>query len=389
MKINKIYFDNAATTKVDKNVLKSMMPYFSNSFGNSSSIHSYGQKAEGSVLKSRDIIAKFLNCRSNEVIFTSGATEANNTVLKGVFFDFKGHLITSAFEHPCVLETAKYLQKNGVEVDFVRPEKNGIIDSKKVLSLIKDNTRLVSIMYANNEIGTIQPIGHIGKKIRELNQNRQNKVFFHTDAVQATQFLQMNVERLYVDFLSMSSHKIYGPKGMGAFYVRKETRLKPLFHGGHHEYGLRAGTLNVPGIIGFSRAIELIASEEHKKDILNIQKIRDYVVKEVLKIDGTILNGDRELRIPNNANFLFKNVEGESLLLKLDMKGIAISTGSACASGSLSPSHVLLSMGIKPESAHGSMRISLGKYNTIDEAKYFVKELKKIVKELRKYSPLK
>lgn len=389
MNTNKIYFDNAATTKVDKNVLKSMMPYFSCFFGNSSSIHLYGQKSEGAVLKSRDIIAKFLNCKSNEIIFTSGATEANNTILKGVFFDFKGHLITSAFEHPCVLEVAKYLQKNGVKVDFVRPEKNGVIDSKKVLSLIKEDTRLVSLMYVNNEIGTIQAVPHIGKKIRELNQNRQHKVFFHTDAVQATQFLQMDVERIYVDFLSMSSHKIYGPKGVGVFYASKETRLKPLLLGGHHEYGLRAGTLNVPGIVGFGKAIEMIGSEIHKKDVLNIQKIRDYIVKEVLKIEGSSLSGDNNLRIPNNANFLFKNVEGESLLLKLDMKGIATSTGSACASGSLSPSHVLLSMGIKPEDAHGSLRVTLSKYNTMDEAKYFVKELRKIVKELRKYSPLK
>ncbi len=389
MKLKKIYFDNAATTEIDKDVLKSMMPYFSNYFGNPSSIHSFGQRAEGAVLRSRDVIAKFLNCKSNEIIFTSGATESNNTILKGIFFDFKGHLITTAFEHPSVLETAKYLQKNGVEVDFVFPEKNGIIDYKKVLSFIKSNTRLISIMYVNNEIGTIQPVAKIGKKLREINQSRKDRVFMHTDAVQATYFLQMNVERLYVDLMSISSHKIYGPKGVGAFYVRKEAKLKPFIHGGHQEYGLRAGTLNVPAIVGFAKAIELISNKSHKVNVLKIQKIRDYLIKEVLKIDMVSLSGDSALRVPNNANFLFKNIEGESLLLKLDMGGISCSTGSACASGSLSPSHVLLSMGIKPEDAHGSLRISLGKYNEMEEVKYFVSNLEKIVKELRGYSPLK
>lgn len=383
----KIYFDNAATTQVDKNVLSAMMPFFSKDFGNASSIHSFGQKAEGAVLKARDIIANFLNCKSNEIIFTSGATESNNTILKGIFDDYKGHMITSSIEHPCVLETAKFLQKKGVRIDFVNPEKNGIIDYKKVLSLIKDDTRLISIMYVNNEIGTIQPIARLGKEISELNQKRNNKIIFHTDAVQATYFLQMDVQRLYVDAMSLSSHKIYGPKGVGALYLKNNIKINPLFHGGNQEYGKRSGTLNVSGIVGFGKAVSMIEDKDHEKILLNIKKIRDYIIKEILKIPNTSLNGDIEQRVVNNASFLFKNVEGESLLLKLDMSGIAVSTGSACASGSLSPSHVLLAMGIKQEDAHGSARITLSKYNNIEEAKYFVKEIKKIVKELRIYSP--
>ncbi len=386
--LNKIYFDNAATTPVDKGVLKEMLPFFSNYFGNASSIHGFGQRAEAEVLKSRDILAKFLNCSSNEIIFTSGATESNNIVLKGVFSDFKGHLITTLIEHPAILETAKFLQSCGAEVTFINPEKNGIVDYKKIISSIKDNTRLVSIMYVNNEIGTIQPIAKIAKIINELNQKRTNKVLFHSDAVQGTYFLQMNVSRLYVDMLSISSHKIYGPKGIGALYLKRGINFTPLIHGGHQEYGMRSGTLNVPNIIGFAKAISLIMKKEHKNHIQKIKNIRDYIIKETLKIKGVSLGGDRELRIENNANFLFENVEGESLLLRLDMKGMACSTGSACASGSLSPSHVLLAMGIKPENAHGSLRISLGKHNTMEEARYFIAELKKIVKELRNYSPL-
>lgn len=384
----KIYFDNAATTQVDPDTVKIMAKYFVNDFGNASSIHSFGQNAEASVLKARDVISSFLNCKSNEIIFTSGATESDNMILKGVFSDYKGHVITTSIEHPAILETAKFLAKKGVEVTFIDPEKNGIVDYKKVLGAIKENTKLVSIMYVNNEVGTIQPIAKIGKEIKELNQKRDEKIIMHSDAVQATYFLQMDVERLYLDAMSISSHKIYGPKGIGVLYIKKGIKLMPLFHGGAHEYGFRSGTLNVPAILGFSHAISKIQSKQHEKEVENIEKIRNYLIKEVLKIENTSINGDLEMRIPNNANFLFKNVEGESLLLKLDMVGVACSTGSACASGSLSPSHVLLAMGIKPENAHGSLRISLNKHNTMIEAKYFVTELKKIVKQLRAYSPL-
>jgi cysteine desulfurase len=389
MTTKKIYFDNAATTHVDKRVFEAMKPYFSDKFGNASSLHSFGQKAESAVLEAKDIISNFLNCKADEIIFTSGGTESNNTVLKSVFNDYQGHLIVSAFEHPSVLDTAKFLSKKGVEVTFIEPEESGIIDYQKVLVAIRPNTRLISIMYVNNEVGTIQPIGKIGKALIDINQKRKEKVLFHTDAVQATYFVAMDITRLRVDFLSMSGHKIYGPKGVGVLYVKDGIKVTPLLHGGHQENGVRAGTYNVPSIVGFGRAITLLESSEHTKEIAKIQKLRDSLMNEVLKIEGVSLNGDKVSRLPNNANFLFKNIEGESLLLKLDMEGVACSTGSACASGSLQASHVLLSMGIKPENAHGSLRISIGKDNTMKDINHFISVLKKIVEELRSFSPLK
>lgn len=389
MATKKIYFDNAATTYVDQRVLKAMLPYFSNDFGNASSLHSLGQKAEAAVLKTKDIIADFLNCQAEEVIFTSGGTESNNTVLKGVFSDYQGHLITTAFEHPSVLDTAKFLSKRGVEVTFIKPELNGVVDYQKVLKAIKSNTRLISIMYVNNEIGTIQPIGKIGKELVEINKDRKEKILFHTDAVQATYFVPMDISRLRVDFLSMSGHKIYGPKGIGVLYIKNGIKITPLLHGGHQENGFRAGTYNVPLIVGLGKAISLLTSPEHIKEVVEIKKLRDSLMTKVLKIKGATLNGDKISRLPNNANFLFKNIEGESLLLKLDMEGVACSTGSACASGSLQASHVLLSIGVKPENAHGSLRLTIGKDNTIKDIDHFVDVLKNIVKQLRSFSPLK
>ena len=387
--MKKIYLDNAATTPVDTLVLKAMLPYFIDDFGNASSIHSFGQKAEAAVLKAKDIIARFLDSRPEEIIFTSGATESSNTVLKGLFSDYKGHLIVSTLEHPCVLETAKFLKFKGVEVSFIKPEKNGIIDYKKVLKAIKKNTRLISIMYANNEIGTIQPIGKIGKKLEEINKQRENRILFHSDAVQAVYFLPMSIKRLRVDFLSISGHKIYGPKGVGVLYIKKEIKITPLIHGGHQENNLRAGTYNVPAIVGLGKAISLLGGPVHQRSIHKIKKLRDNLIQSVLKIKGAYLNGDLDARLPNNANFLFKNVEGESLLLRLDMAGIAVSTGSACASGSLEPSYVLLSMGIMPEDAHGSLRISIGQNNTQQDINKFVQVLKKEIENLRKFSPFK
>jgi len=385
----KIYFDNAATTHVDSRVLKAMLPYFSDNFGNASSLHSWGQTAEAAVLKSKDIVADFLNCSSREIIFTSGGTESNNTVLKGVFNNYQGHLITTAFEHPSVLETANFLKAKGVKVTFIKPESNGLIDSQRILNAIQEDTKLISIMYVNNEIGTVQKIGQIGKKLREINQVRKNKILFHTDAVQATYFTPMDINRLKVDFLSMSGHKIYGPKGIGVLYIKDGIKITPLMHGGHQENGWRAGTYNVPAIVGLAKAISLLNTEEHQQKIKKIRKLRDSLIEKVLKIKGASLNGDQESRLPNNANFLFKNVEGESLLLKLDMEGVACSTGSACASGSLQASHVLLAIGVKPENAHGSLRITIGKDNTMADINHFVQVLKKIIRELRQFSPLK
>ncbi len=385
----RIYFDHAATTPVDQKVAKAMQPYFSDLFGNASSLHSFGQEAEAAILNSKDIIANFLNCQAKEIVFTSGGTESNNTVLKGVFSDFKGHLITSAFEHPSVLNTAKFLKSRGVDLTFIQPETNGLIDPQKVLRAIKSNTRLISIMYANNEIGTIQSIAKIGKKLEELNKKRTNKVLFHTDAVQATYSLSLDVRRLRVDFLSISGHKIYGPKGIGILYFKDGIRINPLLHGGHQENGFRSGTYNVPAIVGVAKAISLLNTSAHNKTVARIKKLRDLLIEKVLKIEGVSLNGDQTSRLANNANFLVHNVEGESLLLKLDMEGVACSTGSACASGSLQPSHVLLAIGIKAENAHGSLRVTLGRDNTIKDINYFVKTLKKIIKELRLISPLK
>ncbi|MCD4704585.1 cysteine desulfurase [bacterium] len=387
--MKQIYFDNAATTPVDKEVLKAMEPYFLVEFGNASSIHNFGQRAEAAILKSKDIIADFLKCQAQEIIFTSGATESNNTVLKSVFVDFKGHLITTLFEHPAILETAKYLSQNGVDVTFIKPEKNGLIDSQKVLKAIKKETRLISIMYVNNEIGTIQPIGKIGKELVEINKKRENPVLFHTDAVQAMYFLPMQIDRLRVDFMSISGHKIYGPKGMGLLYIKDGLKLKPLLHGGHQENGARAGTYNVPGIVGLGKAVELLSKAEHQKELIRIEKLGNYLIEKVMELEGVSLNGDPQNKLPYNSNFLFKNVEGESLLLKLDLAGIACSTGSACASGSLSASHVLLAIGIPHEEAHGSLRISLGKMNDKSDIDYFLEILSKSLTELRSFSPFK
>lgn len=395
--MNKIYFDHAATTNVDQRVLEAMLPYFSDEFGNASSLHSFGQEAEAAVLKAKDILADFLHCEAKEIVFTSGGTESNNTVLKSVFNDYQGpvspsqggHLITTAFEHPSVLDTAKFLKSRGVDVTFIQPESNGLIDPQKVLEAIKEDTRLISIMYVNNEIGTVQPIGTIGKKLEEINQKRENKILFHVDAVQATYFMPMDITRLRVDFLSISGHKIHGPKGIGVLYVKDGIKIIPLLHGGHQENGFRAGTYNVPAIVGLGKAVSLLKTPEHLKEVKKIKELRDILIKEVLKIKGTVLNGDVESRLPNNANFLFQNVEGESLLLKLDMEGVACSTGSACASGSLQASHVLLAIGVKPEDAHGSLRVSIGKENTLKDIKYFGNVLKRIITELRSFSPLK
>jgi len=271
--MNKIYFDNAATTYVDQRVLKAMLPYFTNEFGNASSLHSFGQEAEAAVLKAKDIVSGFLNCQAHEIIFTSGGTESNNTVLKSVFSDYQGHLITSAFEHPSVLDTAKFLKTRGVNITFIKPESNGLIDFQKVLNAIQDDTRLISIMYVNNEIGTIQPIGKIGKELLEINKNRENKILFHTDAVQATYFAPMDITRLRVDFLSLSGHKIYGPKGIGVLYIKDGIKITPLLHGGHQENGFRAGTYNVPSIVGLAKAVSLLNTSEHEKEVEQIKKL--------------------------------------------------------------------------------------------------------------------
>ena len=376
----KVYLDNAATTPVDKEVLKAMEPYFCDIFGNASSLHSFGQEASKAVEKARNKIADFLNCSAQEIIFTSGATEANNIAIKGVI-NSKDHIITSTIEHPSVLETCQNLEKKGIEVSYIKPNSDGIIKVEDIEKKIKNNTKLISIMYANNEIGTIQNI----KKIGELAKNK--KIIFHTDAVQAINHLDVDVQKLNLDLLSLSGHKIYGPKGIGVLFVKKGTKINKIQHGGHHESNLRSGTLNVPAIVGLGKAVEMILITRDKNNI-NIKKMRDYALELIQKkIKNIKLNGDLEKRLPNNLNISFMNVEGEALLLGLDLAGIAISTGSACSSGSLEPSHVLMSIGLSHEQAHGSLRITFGKQNTQQEIEYMVEELIKLVEKYRNMAP--
>jgi len=385
-----IYLDYAATTPVDKEVLKAMTPYLKKDFGNPSSLHRFGQKTRSAIDEARKKVAKFLNCSESEIIFTGSATEANNLAIFGVVRalkkkEIKPHIITTKIEHHAVLHPFEELKKEGVEVSFIAPNKEGIVEIDDIQKAIKENTVFISIMYANNEIGTIQPIQKIGKLIARLNKNRKHKIYFHTDAVQAVNYLDCNVKELGVDLLTLSAHKIYGPKGVGALFVKQGTPIEPIIYGGGHEFGLRSGTENVAGIVGLGKAIELV--EKHKNDIKRIKKLQDKIIEEVLKIPNTRLNGSREKRLPNNVNISISGVEGESLVIALDQYGIAVSTGSACSSKDLKPSHVLLAIGLSPKEAHGSLRITLGRFTTEEEVDYFLKILPKVVKRLREISP--
>ena len=336
----RVYLDNAATTKVDKEVLKEMQPYFNEKYGNASSLHSFGREAKEALEKSREVIARSINALTEEIIFTSGGTESNNIALKGLFFNNKekNHIITSKIEHDAIFETCKFLEKNGAKVTYLNVDRSGLIDFEQLKKEINEKTLLVSIMHANNEIGTIQDIEKIGKLCRE------KKVLFHTDAVQSYCKEKIDVKKQNIDLMSLSAHKIYGPKGVGALYIRKELRNKigVFLHGGGHEFGLRSGTENIAGIVGMTKAVEVCQKNFNNKEI---NALRDKLIKEVLKIPETFLNGHTEKRLSNNANFIFKAIEGESLVLMLDEKGIAASTGSACSSKSLEPSHVLLALG--------------------------------------------
>lgn len=395
--MNKIYLDYAATTPVDEKVLKAMLPYFSRSFGNAMSIHSFGQEALQAIDKARSQAAEFFNCEPPEIIFTSSATEANNLAIKGVLKSYyakpenkniKPHIITTQFEHHCVLDACRMAEKDGLaEITYLPVNKDGVVKVSDVKKALKPNTILVSVMYVNNEIGTVQPIAEIGNLIKKTNgAKKPMKLVFHTDATQAVNYFDCDVKKLGVDLLSMSAHKIYGPKGVGLLYVKKNTPLKRIQDGGDQEYKLRAGTHNVPGIVGLGAAIELVhgsRSAAHSK----ILSLRNYLIKRVLKeIPKAYLNGSSEKRSPNNANFRFDSVEGEGLILSLDMDGIAASTGSACSSGALDPSHVLLALGLKHEQAHGSLRLTLGKNTTKKELDHTVTKLKEITKRLRQIS---
>ncbi len=389
-----IYLDYAATTPVDKEVLKTMLPYFSDNFGNASSLHNFGEVAHVAVEKAREETANFFEADNQEVIFTSGATEANNLAIKGVVRSYhkknnlKPHIITTSFEHHCVLNTVKSLEKDGlIEATFINPQKDGVIKVEDIEKAIKKNTILISVMYVNNEIGTLQPIAKIARLIKKI--KKENYPLFHTDATQALSYFNCNVKKLGVDLLSMSAHKIYGPKGVGVLYVKKGTPIKKIQDGGKQENGLRSGTINSTGIVGLGKAISMLKNKDTVKDNQKIKELRNYFIQRVLKeIPKTKLNGSKIKRSPNNINFSFESVEGESLIMMLDAEGIATSTGSACSSGSLQPSHVLLSIGLKPEQAHGSLRITLGKQTTKKEIDITVKKLKKIIQKLREVAGL-
>lgn len=380
-----IYLDNNATTQTDEEVLKAMLPYFVENYGNPSSIYKIGRENRKAVEEARKKVATALNCEPDEIYFTSGGSEADNTAIRGIAYQYQkkgNHIITSKIEHPAVLETCKQLEKEGFEVTYVGVKENGILDLEELKSDIKPTTILISVMFANNEIGTIQPMQEIGKIAQK------HHIFFHTDAVQAVGSVSIDVKALHIDALSLSAHKFYGPKGIGALYMKKDIQFGKLINGGHQEKNKRAGTENVPGIVGLGKAIELAYEnlEEHNK---TIQALRDYYVAQVEeKIPYIHINGDRKKRLPGNSNISFRFIEGEGLLLNLDLKGICASSGSACTSGSLDPSHVLLAIGLPHEIAHGSLRISIGKYNTKEEIDYVVENLVEIVGRLREMSPL-
>ncbi len=377
-----MYFDYAATTPVDKRVIKAMLPFFDEKFGNPSSLHSFGSKPKEALEKSRSIIARAIKANPEEIIFTSSATESNNTALKGVAFAKKsGHILVSSIEHDCVLNASKWLSKNGFEVEFLPVDKYGIVDPKEVEKRIKENTILVSVMHVNNEVGTIQPIEAIGKICKKHN------VYFHSDAAQS--FGKIPVDVTNIDLLTISSQKIYGPKGAAALFVKNGTEIEPLLHGGGQEKGLRSSTENVPAIVGFAKAAEicLLTMEKEQK---RLTELRDKIIDKLTKeIPNCYLNGHRTKRISNNINVRFSNIEGEAILFMLDSYRIAVSTALACSSPKLEPSHVLLAMGLKEEEAHGSIRISLGRWTKASEVNYLLKVLPEVVKKLRDISPHK
>lgn len=379
------YFDNAATTALDKDVLDKMVPYFSENYYNPSSIYSASQNVFKEVDEARNKVALAIGAKKEEIYFTSGGTESDNLAIKGFAYANRkkgNHIITSCIEHPAIINSCKALEKDGFEVTYLKVDENGIISLDELKSSIKESTILISVMTANNEIGTIQPIDEIGKIAHEHN------VKFHTDAVQAIGSLKIDVNESNIDMLSMSGHKFYGPKGVGALYIRKGTIVNRINDGGHQENNKRSGTENVPGIIGLGYAISK-AYENLDENVKKITELRDYYIKEIeSRLKNVRLNGDRVKRLPGNANFSFEFVEGESILLLLDSKGICVSTGSACSSKSLEPSYVLLSIGLPHEIAHGSIRVSIGKHNTKEDVDYLIDSVVEVITRLRKMSPL-
>ncbi len=380
-----IYLDNSATTKLDKEVLKEMLPYLQENYGNPSSAYRIGRENKAIIEDARKQVAKVLNANTEEIYFTSGGSESDNLALKGVAFanqDKGRHIITSKIEHPAVLDTCKELERHGFEITYINVDKNGIVDLKQLETSIREDTILISIMFANNEIGTIEPIKNIGRIAKQYN------ILFHTDSVQAIGNIKIDVKELGIDLLSLSAHKFYGPKGIGALYVRDGINFRKYLNGGHQERNKRAGTENVAGIVGLGKAITLAYNnfEDKNKYLYNL---RTYLINEIKNnIPDIRINGDIEKRLQGNINISVNGVEADNILTELDKRGIFISTGSACTTGSIESSHVLKAIGLSDTEAHSSIRISLGKYNTKDELKHFSKELKEIIENLRKYSVL-
>ncbi len=380
-----IYLDNAATTKTSPEVVEAMLPYFTEHFGNASAIYGIGSSNKEAISNARAQIAKVLGANENEIYFTAGGSESDNWALKATCEAYAGkgkHIITSRIEHHAILHTCEYLEKNGYEVTYVNVDENGVIKMDELKAAIRPDTILISVMFANNEIGTIQPVKEIGALAHE------HGILFHTDAVQAFGQVPINVDEMNIDMLSSSAHKLHGPKGIGFLYIRKGVKIRSFVHGGAQERKRRAGTENVPGIIGFAKAAEM-AEATMEERILKETKLRDYLISRVMEeIPYTKLNGHRSQRLPNNANFSFRFVEGESMLILLDEKGICASSGSACTSGSLDPSHVLLAIGLPHEIAHGSLRLTLSEETTKEDIDYTVDNLKQIIERLRGMSPL-
>ncbi len=388
-----IYLDNAATTPMDPRVIEEVTKHFRETYGNSSSLHSVGQKAGQVLLKSREIIASLINANRDDIFFTSSGTEADNIAIFGVSSKNKergNHIITTSIEHHAVENPYKELEKKGFEISFLPVDKYGLIDPKDLEGVINDKTILISIMFANNEIGTIEPIKEIGAIAKK------HDVIFHTDAVQAFGKVPIDVNEMNIDLLSASAHKLFGPKGVGMLYIRNQgvregwgKYIAPIMYGGGHERDIRPSTVNVPGIAGFAKAVE-IAKEEMEKEMERQIRLRDRIINfATTNIEDCYLSGHPTQRLPNNVNLGFKYIEGESIVLDLDAEGIATSTGSACSSKSLDPSHVLLALGLKPEDAHGSLRVSIGRFTTEEDIDFFLKKLPSVIERLRKISPLK
>jgi cysteine desulfurase len=378
----RIYLDTAATTRVDPEVIREMQPYFSERFGNSSSIHALGREADQALQRSRRTISKKANGRNHKLVFTSGGTESNNFAIKGVGFanrDKGKHMITTKVEHDCVLNASRWMEKQGFEVTYLGVDREGFIDLGELEGAIRKDTILASILHANNEIGTLQDLKEIGRICSSKG------VLFHTDACQSFTKTDINLDKQNIDLLTINGHKIYGPKGVGGLFVRQGIKIDPLMHGGGHEFGLRSSTVNIPGIVGFAKAVEIMKD----KHIDHMSKLRDVLIEKASGFEESWLNGPRKNRLCNNTNFSFRHIEGESLVVHLDLKGIEASTGSACSSKSLEPSHVLTAIGLKPEEAHGSIRLSLGKENTREEVDYALEILEESVVTLRKISPFK